>query len=533
MKNNLITSIKSFFSPQRIPIDPSIYTTPDGQSGWMFEASTSSGYSYFKYQNYSSAVDAYRRCPPVASIINRKAQAFLNGKTWILDSDGKVSTSKDAKKLRALIDKPNPLQSWRDFEAQVYIYQQLFGFNIVLPIRPSGFNNKIDTTSMWNIPASWIDIDATVERFNENGGVSLKEIVVNYQGYKTVLQLEDLLIIKDIVPNFESVTFPASKLAPEALSINNIIGAYESRNVLINYRGALGILSGDPGTGQYTPLPVTKEQKEQLQLDFKRYGLKNKQFQVILTTANLKWQSMGYATRDLMLMEEVEESTISICSALNFPPFILGLADTTFNNMNEAKKSLYQDSVIPDAFSIYDQWNSYFELDVKLDKDYSHISVLQEDAKFAADKRNINNQARKIEWDNGLCTRNEWRVSNGDDPISSEIGDLFISDLNGKNVPLASIIGVGGVGALITVLTAQGLSPEARQAVLEILFGITPDNAARMAAAPTTPVTPEETAKMLAAYQAREINGQYTNALLAGWNALSPAGINYNGNGKH
>lgn len=407
-------------------IDPGNYTTPDGGS-YIFDG-TGGDFRYFKYTGFSCFITAYEKCPPVAAIINRKAQAFINGKTWVLNSKDKVAQGPIASKLNALLSKPNAIQSWKQFEAQMYIYMHVFGFAIILPIKPFGFKDNIDASSLWNIPASWIDVPATQERFTANGGVAIEEIVVNFNGTKIVLKLSDLIIIKDFTPSFNTITFPASRLKAQEDPINNIIGAYESRRTLIQFRGALGILSQDPGKGQYTTTAMTDEQKKDLQRDFRRYGLRARQFQVILTTASLKWQSMGYPTKDLMLMEEVQESTISICGGVNFPPFILGLADTTYNNMTEALKGLYQDSVIPDACNIYEQLTSQFGLEqynLHIDKDYNHIPILQKDKKSEAEARKAMNEALKIEWDTDQLTLDEWRAKNNEDPLPDGRGKLY------------------------------------------------------------------------------------------------------------
>ncbi len=75
----------------------------------------------------------------------------------------------------------------------------------------------------------------------------------------------------------------------------------------------------------------------------------------------------------------------------------------------------------------------------------------------------------------------------GEDTLEPALGDIRITDMDKKGVPLAVTIGVGGVQGLIAVLTATGMTDEARQAVLEIVFGILPADAKRMS------VTPEAT----------------------------------------
>lgn len=414
--------------PSSFLIDPSHRWTPDGEP-WITELAGSDQF-YYKYENYASAVDAYNRCPPVNAIINRKAQAFVNGWTWVLNTAGKEATSADAKMMKALLDRPNPLQSRKQFEAQGYIYQQLFGFNIILPTGgPSGFGPLL-AKALWNIPASWIDFDRTKEIFTRAGGVTLEEIVLTFNNQKVTLRIKDLIIIKDFTPSFSTLIFPGSKLLAMAMPINNIIGAYESVNTLIRKRGPSGILTSDPGTGQFVPMPMTDPEKKSLQRDFAQYGLLKGQIQAILTTATLKWQAMGSNVKDLMLHEGIREDTIAICNGTNFPPFMLGFADTTYNNMNEAAKGLYQNSIIPDAESWAEQMTAHFlgGKNLWLNKDFSKIPVLQQDNKTLAEARKALNDACAIEWEHGLITLNEWRARLGDDPLPDQRGTLYIDE---------------------------------------------------------------------------------------------------------
>lgn len=416
-----LTGEHSFF------IDPTTYTTPDAGS-WFFELLNGNP-GYFKHTGLGSCADAYRRCAPVAAIINRKAQTYINGTTYVYNLKGKAkdkeATSEPAIRLQNLFKRPNPLQSGKQFEAQGYIYWNLFGFNIVLCMKPVGFDRTY-TSSMWNIPASWLNITETKRLWYLSGEPNIRQIVLDYNGVRTTLNIDDLFIMKDNQPSFETAIFPASKLEPLALVINNIIGAYESRNVLINYRGALGLLTQDQGTGQYAPIAMDTPEKEQLQKDFKRYGLTKHQWQVIITSASMKWQQMGYATKDLMLFEEVEDGIARLCDGIGYPDFLISSrTKTTFDNVQQGMKMLYQDFTIPDACSIYEQWEQWFgvaDFSLGIEKNFEHIPVLQEDRQKMAAARLTMNQAMQMEWDTNQLTLNEWRTKNGEDPLTDELG---------------------------------------------------------------------------------------------------------------
>jgi phage portal protein BeeE len=486
LKGDFAQAVKSFNISASTPINYSIEVNPSnyrGEHNGMFLFGNNGNDYLFRFTGQNDAVDAYQKCPPIAAIINRKGQSYINGKTWVLNTQGKESQTPDAKKLKKLIDKPNPLQSWKQFEAQGYIYQQLFGFNIVLPIKPYGFKENIDASQLWNIPPYMVDIEETNKLFYEQAtkGV-IEKIVLNYKGKRTNIDVDAIFIMKDIQPSFDYISIPGSRLQSLELPINNILGAYESRNVLINYRGALGILSHDPGAGQFSSLPLTDPDKEDLQKQFARYGLKGSQWKFIITSASLKWQSMSVPTKDLMLFEEVEADIMAICDQYNYPYQLMSTAKgTTYSNVKEGKQLLYQDGIIPEAQSNYEQWNQFFDTEkynLKLDKDYSHIPALQQNELELTRARRERDTAYKIEWETGLITRNQWRIANGEDPVPGD--DLFINQLQrDPDQPLAFAMTYGGVQGIIDILTSA-MSEEAKKSTLEVVFGINPDDAARM-----------------------------------------------------
>jgi hypothetical protein len=400
-------------------------TMTQGNGMWMFGQGGPD--LFFDFTGHNSSLKAYTNCPPLTAIINRKAQAFINGKTKILNSQGKEASSDLAKKIRKLMANPNPLQSGKQFEAQSYIYQQLFGYTIILPIKPNGFPNS-EATSLWNIPPFMVDIKETDKLFYENPNGIIKSIVLTYKNQKTILNAEDLFIMKDFTPSFTSIVIPESRVKSLKLPINNIIGAYESRGTLINYRGAQGFLS--PDKDPLGSIPLAPEDKEALQQDFRRYGLKANQWQIIISNSMLRWQQMGYPTKDLMLFEEIKDSTLAICDGYGYPPHLLGLIDPTFNNQSSAEKGLYQNSIIPESESIYEQWMSFFgagENNLVICKDYDHITVIQEDALLAAQARFYRSRSAQMDFLCNVITLNQYRVIQ-DLPETAD-GNVYYSDI--------------------------------------------------------------------------------------------------------
>lgn len=457
---------------------------------WLFNQS---GIDYkFSYSGHASAVKAYQQCAPLTAIINKRAEAINYGNVEFINVSGKekdkMATGPIVDRIRQLMKAPNPFQTWQQFEAQLSVYLDVFGFCIMLPIVPDGFDNT-RAKAIYNIPPSMVDIEETEKLFyTAEPDEMIKRVVLRYRNTTTILEAKGLWIMKGKVPSFDSFVLPDSKIKSLEMEINNIIGAYESRNVLINYRGSLGILTPETisgiGVGAVNP-----EHKQQLQNDFLKYGLKNSQWKFIISQAALKWQSMGIPTKDLMLFEEIEDDIMRICDSYNYPYPLMSSNRTNSlggNNIGESQKLLFTNAIIPEAGNIYQQLTTFLGLDkygIEMRKSFKHVEALQEDKEKQSRARRELNEALKIEWEMGLITMNQWLEKLGEQPLSDAIGNLRRTEMPSNSQPLAVTIGVGGVQGLISVLTAQGMSQQARQSTLEIVFGLSPQDAARMSTA--------------------------------------------------
>lgn len=427
---SIVKQVKSLYLPNPAPIllDPATYHS---QMADIFLTGGQGSLRQFLYEDNFSSIRAYELCPPLAAVINKKAQAYINGKTWVMDTKGKESKTAFATKIKERLKRPNPIQSWKQFEAQQYIYQQIDGFCIALPIMPAGFKDKIDASSIWNIPSHMLKRTETGKLWYQTdlSGI-LQKITLTYKGVETELPLDQIFIFKDFSPNINSQIFPESRIKALQMPINNIIGALESRNVLINYRGALGILSSDSDKFGY--LPIKPDDKKDLQNEFRRYGLKGQQWKFIITSAAVKWQQMGIPTRDLMLFEEIADDVYMICDQFNYPSDLMANSGKrTYQNAEQANKGLYQDTIIPEAESMYDQWNEFFMTEnnqVDIQKDFSHIAVLQQDKVNVGRARYYDNQGLLIMWQQNLITANQWLEMAGMDTLPGTEGDVFYSD---------------------------------------------------------------------------------------------------------
>lgn len=410
---------------------PSQFRDNPGTPSWFFGPN---GIDYqFSYDDVNSASSAYARCPPLAAVINRKAQAYINGVTSMVNTKGQPAEGGDAKKIMRLLGRPNPLQSWKQFEAQLYIYIQLYGFCIVMPIYPFGFEKlgPKEASSIWILPPNMLSGKEITNKFWYNSqklSDIIPTITVKYKDVVDQIPTDDLFIFRDFCPSVSSVIFPDSRVKALAMPINNIIAAYESRNELINYAGSQGILT--PVTDSVGVIALKEGEKEQLQADFKRqYGLKKGQSRYIISPTPVDWKPMGKATKDLMLFEEIQDDIMRLCDGFVYPsPLLNSDKGPAVANTKEFKAQVYQDAIIPESLDYYEQWNAFLQLrdaPITLVKNYDHIPVLKSDQVDDGQAQLYRTQASLLAYQNDAITLNEWREEMGYDTTPD--GDVYYS----------------------------------------------------------------------------------------------------------
>jgi len=425
----------------------------------------------------SGQTAAYNICPPVNGIINRKARAFTNGKWWILDKDGKEATGAKITALQKLLEKPNPLQSWNQLIAQAKVYEQTFGEVFFFAIIPAGFTDKLKVKAIWVVPNWIINVRLTGKHYFQT---ELADIIEGYDislnGSSTSLPDGSVIHLRDINQNSTDVIRGQSRLASLQDPISNIVAAYEARNVLITRKGALGILSNQTRDAAGA-VPLKEHEKIEVQEDFRKYGLGKDQYQVIITNANLRWQPMTFPTRELMLFEEIEDDVRQIADNFDYPMYLLGFkAGSTFSNVGEAKKSLYQDTIIPEAEGWAEAFTSFFDLKAsgyKLQVYYDHLDVFQQSEKEKADAFSARVTANTPLLEKNIITLNQFLTAL--DLDTRPDGDKYLSEI--QAMPLAVKLGVGGTQALQAIMTDANILPTQKVNLLIVVFGLSPQEA--------------------------------------------------------
>lgn len=295
----------------------------------------------------SRKADALRECMPFATVINRCASMFCNGKYYVVDE--KNNERKSYKDRRALLEKPNLLQNGKQFSKEIYTYLKTFGFCPVFTLRAtaSSFPKAI-------IPVNplFFHLISTGNFFPQTdlSGI-IQRAYIDWGGIEIDLEEEDYFIIYDsmrIPPNegdeitFNSVT---DSLSPQ---ISNYMSQITARGNLIVNGGPKGIIHNDDTT-ELGNSSLTSEEKDKRNKEFKRkYGLVGKMYEIMISTKNLGWIPLSYDTKQLMLHEEDQACFKDIANALGIDPSVL-MPNSTYDNKTGAKKDAYQEFIMPDG----------------------------------------------------------------------------------------------------------------------------------------------------------------------------------------
>lgn len=397
----------------------------------------------FIWGNFNSSLLAYQQCPIVSAVINKMAQALVNGKTAIKTADGKKdATTAYAKSLTRLFQRPNRLQTGKQFKAQGNIYKRIYGYCPILVIKPVGFENDVSRWKLWNIPPWMVQVRDSTDLFYEQSARIFESIWLTYMGHSVQIDPDSIFFLKENqistgtymmnngTQNNVSLFLPDSKLFALEKPIDNFIASLNSRGSMIRNRGPLWLLTNDSGSPDAGTLPLVPEETQQLQKEFMQFGIMGGQRKAIITDANLKLQSVGFDVKQLQLLEGEIQDAKEICDGLNYPPYLLGLVDAKFDNQDIAERALYTNSIIPDSDSDDEQWGELFNLDaqgLKITTDFSHLPALQENVTEQGKGRWYMNQALLIEWLQDGITYNRWRELLGEDTVPGM--DIYYSDM--------------------------------------------------------------------------------------------------------
>lgn len=320
----------------------------------------------------------YFNNPQVKLVYDRFADMYSN--MQIVKENIKTGEIVEDPELMKLLENPNVLQtqnSWlKERCKQLLVYGNQFTYkNVVAP------RLKKYPIALWNPSPVFTEPVLTGKVFDQ---IELKGIVEKYRynnltgGIQRDFSTEDILWQK--VPGLDDPLNGVSKLKGFEYPVSNNEAAYKYLNIISSKKGAIGMISNESGDDAGA-MPLLKDEKDRIYKDhIDTYGIEEHQRHIILTEATLKWTPMGYPTKDLMLLEQIEANTLTIIDSLGLNVNIFANKNSTYENVRMGYVQSYQDAIQPAADQDLQALSKFLNIEegFRLRASFDHLHMMKE-----------------------------------------------------------------------------------------------------------------------------------------------------------
>lgn len=303
-----------------------------------------------------------------------------------------ITQNDQTRRIMNLLNNPNPYMGQDSFYALLYTYKKLTGNSYVWLNRGASSDGvtgdarkNLEVLEMYILPSNYMSM--TVDRS------ALFGRIVNYvmldQGQKVFFQPEDVIHWKDPNPQWDGYQFTqfygVSPLQPGMPLIIQDQAGRDAMVAMFQHGGARGILYQESAANDagYEETPEQAAARKSA-IDTK---INNKSQKSTIVSLMGKWgyAALGQTAVDMELINAMDKVFQRICNLLGCNPQIFQ-SDSTFNNVEQARKDLMTNAIIPDACSYRDEENRVLLQAFKLDKtkylidvDCSDVPELQDD----------------------------------------------------------------------------------------------------------------------------------------------------------
>ena len=283
--------------------------------------------------------------------------------------------------LHELLNRPNPAQSFNSWIQEIIAFGALTGNRYIYGIAPDTGQNMGKYKELYVLPSQVVEI--------HSGGLMkpVKEYTLEYNGTYRI-PAEFICHIKNFNPYYDGSGSHLYGMSPLKAGLRSMDANNEALTTGVKYlqnQTARGMLISDEGD-------MTESQAKQLKDKFRStYQGSNNAGDLIITPKKLSWVNFGLNASDLSLIEQYNASIKDLCNVYNVPVQLLNNTESsTYNNMKEAKKALYQNAVIPELIRIREELNRWLTPQygdkLYIDFDFNSIPELQEETEKVVDQ---------------------------------------------------------------------------------------------------------------------------------------------------
>ncbi len=351
-------------------------------------------------RNYTAdLIEGYLDNAVVYSIVNKIARPASQVPIEIVNSDNEVMEDHWA---NILIKRPNEDTTFSELIFNYYVYLLSIGNSFIYAPRLSDGR----TLELWTAPGEMTEIVAG----NWRSPVKGYEII--YGESRDPIAKKDMMHGKLFYPRFNTAgtwNYGLSPIQVASEIIRNINAGDDRMALMAEQGGPPFIISSQ------TPEGLTEQQQEMLESTYERkyMGMNNINLPM-MTGTPIKVEQVGTNASDLDLVKSSEYATRVLCNIYGIDSVLLNdKSASTFNNLKELRKDLYNSTIIP--------------LNNILEDKLSNWLLLNEDAKFRFNYDNVEVLSSTIDDrmialnDVAFLSDNEKRVMFGYDEVEEEL----------------------------------------------------------------------------------------------------------------
>lgn len=283
--------------------------------------------------------------------------------------------------LHKILENPNPSQSYSTFISELIAFRKLTGNGYIYGIAPDTGSRANKFTEMYVMPSQAMEIIS-------NGILEpVSKYRLEYNGTYE-MNASEICHIKDFNPYYDGSGSHLYGQSPLRAAFRSMTTNNEAITTGVKYlqnQSARGILMSDEGD-------INEVQAQQLKDKFrKQHQGSNNAGDILITPKKLSWLNFGLNAADLSLIEQYNASIKDLCNVFGVPVQLLNNTDaSTYNNMKEAKKALYQNAVIPELMKISDELNRWlvpkYGDNLVIEFDFTAIPEMQEETEKVVDQ---------------------------------------------------------------------------------------------------------------------------------------------------
>ncbi|MCP4355287.1 MAG: phage portal protein, partial [Proteobacteria bacterium] len=306
------------------------------------------------------------------------------------------------------LERPNPLQTWKEFKELYETFMALNGNAYIYLLSPDSGMNAGEPLAWYLLPSHLTQIVLKSD-VNLLGVESPVDYYILTQGDSYIeFENENVVHIKYANPNFDMQGSHLYGQAPLRASLKNIQSSNTALDLNIktlNSSGAFGFIHGKS-------IPLTKEQADEIKSRLKEMDSDTSRLGNIQgMSAELGFTQVGMSPAELKLFEFLNFDTKQVCNVLGWSDKLLNNdSGAKYDNVSQFRKQVITDTILPDLQLLdnainaeilprYKKYSGYL-----IEHDVTELPEMQQDT------------AKMMEWlkegvNIGLLNRNEARLA--------------------------------------------------------------------------------------------------------------------------